>query len=168
MLLIVLSVVVALVAVVVWRFCRRNDGTTKNEVMDAELPSIDPGGASRGSGGMSRGLVNGLVVLDHMERREEFEKKPIKWSGLVDGPLPIKRLSVAQYSCLRDAVDGRRIYCTNQQGEFMSQIPVEVAFHPMRTVGPLLSHGFLAPDGCGGLVGTDFGARAYETLQAYR
>lgn len=89
----------------------------------------------------------------------------IKWSGVSDGDLPIKRLTGLQSNCLSDAVAGllvirdsdisdRRIYDRSESG----------VMHGDRTVDSLVKHGFLAPDGRGTYVCTDLGARAFETL----
>lgn len=90
----------------------------------------------------------------------------IKWSGQIDGELPIKSLTGNQGRCLSDATTGvlvirdsdisdRRIYDRDESG----------VMHADRTVDSLVKHGFLAPDGRGAYVCTDRGARAYETLQ---
>ena len=87
----------------------------------------------------------------------------MRWSGKIDGPLPVKTLTFNQNFCLSDAARGKRIV-PHRPGESYGNAPENIAFHSSRTVDVLVKHGFLAADAQGAFVCTDLGLRAFETL----
>lgn len=89
----------------------------------------------------------------------------VKWSGRVDGALPIKRLTGLQANCMSDAVSGVLIIRDSDISDRrMYERDETSSLHPDRTVDSLVKHGFLVADGKGAYICTDLGARAYETL----
>lgn len=93
----------------------------------------------------------------------------VKWSGRMDGDLPIKRLTGLQANCLSDAAAGVLIIRNSDISDRLIYERDETSvLHADRTVDTLVKHGFLAADGKGGYICTDLGARAYETLPVYQ
>jgi hypothetical protein len=89
----------------------------------------------------------------------------VKWSGRVDGDLPIKRLTGLQANCLSDAVFGDLIIRDSDISDRRLYERDEAqVLHKDRTVDSLVKHGFLVADGKGAYICTDLGARAHETL----
>lgn len=88
--------------------------------------------------------------------------KPMRWSGTVTGPLPIKVLTRPQIDCLDSASYGARIVGV-PPSEMYFQQPENTSSHATKTVQSLVKHGFLADDGKGGYIITDLGLRAHET-----
>ncbi len=104
-----------------------------------------------------------LDVDKLIAKANELDKKSMKWSGKINGPLPIKTLTFNQNHCLSDAAFGKRIV-QHRPGENYGDAPENIAFHSSRTVDTLVKHGFLMGDGKGAFVCTDLGLRAFETL----
>ena len=118
-----------------------------------------------------KGFLSGLRDTDsgqqpasQMQKNSaETSRKHMRWSGKIDGPLPLKALTFNQSFCLSDASVGKRII-PSRLNESYGDAPENIAFHLARTVDSLVKHGFLAADGKGAFVCTDLGLRAFETL----
>ncbi len=95
------------------------------------------------------------------------QSRSVKWSGRMDGALPIKRLTGLQANCLSDAVTGLLIIRDSDISDRRLHERDETSvLHKDRTVDSLVKHGFLVADNKGAYICTDLGARAYETLSA--
>ena len=98
-----------------------------------------------------------------MARVKEINKKRMKWSGKIDGSMPIKNITYNQERCLGDASLGKRIIASSIDDSYRDAHD-GFANHQSRTVNSLVKHGFLVADGTGAFVCTDLGLRAFETL----
>lgn len=116
-------------------------------------------------GEQTQTITVNLDVQKILDNLKNGNPQRARWSGKIDGPLPIKTLTFRQDYCLSHAAYGKRII-PYRSNESFGATREDVEFHPARTVDVLVKHGFLVADGKGAFVCTDLGLRAFETLPA--
>lgn len=96
-------------------------------------------------------------------QRTDGRPGPQRWNGVIECPLPLKQVTVAQADCLHDASCGARIVAVRSSEILNPQDDDTTMAHPTRTVASLVKHGLLKHDGTGLYVVTELGLRVRET-----